>query len=169
MVKKVAADIRKKELEAFLSKHKHKVLTYPKANIYIMQGAQYNESEFHIAEKLAKAGMHVLFPNQGDLGTKRKYDVLLYDSKIYVQKKVELKTLFGDTAETVKKQLISGAGQADFIAYDIQSGIKKNWLIKGLRGGWSDNLITIMLNYRGQWYQFEKKDIFNNNIYKIIK
>ena len=169
MVKKVAFGIRKREFEEFLSKHAHKVLTYPKANIYIMQGAQYNESELHIAEKLAKAGQHVLFPNQAALGTKRKYDVVLYDAKIYVQKKVELKTLFGSTAETVKRQLISGSGQADFIAYDIQSGIKKNWLIEGLRSGWSGNLKAVMLSYKGQWYQLNRKLVFSEAIYKALK
>jgi hypothetical protein len=170
-LRKISApmDIRKKELEAFLSKHKHKVLTYSKANIYIMQGAQYNESEFHIAEKLAKAGWHVLFPNQGDLGKGRKHDVLLCDSKTYVQQKVELKSLFGYTAEAVKSQLICGSGQADFIAYDIQSGIKKKWLIEGLRSGWSEDLKAVRLNYRGQWYQLNRKIVFSNEIYKALK
>ena len=57
------------------------------------------------------------------------------DAKTYIKRKVELKVLFGETAETVKKQLISGSGQASVVAYDIQSGIKKNWLIEGLRSG----------------------------------
>ena len=36
---------------------------------------------------------------------------------IFSEKK-QAKTLFGETAETVKKQLISGSGQASVVAYD---------------------------------------------------
>jgi len=162
-------EIRKKELEAFLSKHKHKVLTCAKANIYIMQGAQYNERELHIAEKLTKAGFHVLFPNQGDLGRGRKYDVVLYDTKTYVQQKVELKSLFGSTAETVTRQLISGSGQASVVAYDIQSKIKKRLLIQGLKDGWSKNLQNVMLSYKGQWYEFDRKKLFDGWLKENLK
>ena len=93
----------------------------------------------------------------------------LYDAKTCIQQKVELKVLFGTTAKTLESQLISGSGQASVIAYDIQSNIKKNWLVEGLRSGWNENLRTVMINYKGQWYQFDKKDVFDENIYKILK
>ena len=174
MVKKVSIPIRKKGLENFLANNIHKAFTYKtasdkKINIWVMAGANYDATEFHIAEKLARAGQHIIFPNQGDLGAGRKNDVYLYDSKTFIQRKVELKVLLGETAETVKKQLISGSGQASVVAYDIQSGIKKNWLIEGLRSGWSDDLKVILLNYKGQWYQLDKKNLFSETIYRIVR
>lgn len=173
MAKKVAPALRKRGLEAFLSRHEHRTIACHggslSANIYVMRGAQHNESELHIAEKLAKAGLHVLFPSQGDLGRGRRHDVLLYDAKTYAQQKVELKSLFGSTAETVKKQLISGSGQAAVIAYDIQSRIKKSWLIQGLRRGWNDNMRTLLLNYKGQWYQIDSNLLFSDSIYRFLK
>lgn len=173
MAKRVAPAIRKRGLEYFLSKNEHKTFIVQggkvKANIYVMQGAQYNERELHVAEKLTKAGFHVLFPCQGDLGRGRKHDVMLYEVNTYIQHKVELKSLFGSTAETVKQQLISGSNQARKIAYDIQSNIKKSWLIEGLRSGWSNKLKVVLLNYKGQWYQLGKKEVFSETIYKILK
>ena len=174
MVKRVSVSIRKQGLENYLANNTHDVFEYQtksgiKTNIWTIEGAQFDATEFHTAEKLARSGQHVLFPNHGALGTGRKNDVYLYDAKTYIQQKVELKALFGDTAETVKSQLASGSGQANVIAYDIQSNIKKMWLIDGLRKGWAKELKTVMLNYRGQWYQFDKKDIFSDVAYKILK
>jgi hypothetical protein len=134
-----------------------------------MEGAVYTETEFHITGKLARAGYHVVFPNKGDLGKGRKNDVYLYDAKTYIQQKVELKSLFGHTADAVKSQIISGSGQAGIIAYDIQSNIKKNWLIEGLRSGWSNNTKTILLSWKGQWYQISKVLLFTQDIYHTLK
>jgi len=174
MVKKVSIPIRKKGLVNFLANNIHKAFTYKtvsgkKTSIWAIQGADYSDTEFQIAEKLARSGQHVLFPNQGDLGKGRKNDVYLYDAKTYVQQKVELKYLSGTTAVTVKNQLIGGSGQANIIAYDIQSNIKKNWLIEGLRSGWNSNLKTVMLNYKGQWYQVDYDLLFSDSIYTFLK
>jgi hypothetical protein len=66
--------------------------------------------------------------------------------------------------------MINGSGQAPVIAYDIQSGIKKNWLIEGLRSGWTKKgLREVMLNYKGQWYIIDYDLLFSDNIYKFIK
>jgi hypothetical protein len=174
LAKRVAPTIRKKGFGNFLAHNKHKVLNYTtgsgkSTSIYVMEGARYNEQELHISEKLAKSGYHVLFPNKGDLGKGRKNDVYLYDAKTYVQQKVELKSLFGETAETIKSQIISGTGQAGVIAYDIQSNIKKQWLIQGLRGGWSKGLKSVMVNWKGQWYNIYKDILFSEEIYHILK
>jgi hypothetical protein len=174
LAKRAVPVIRKKGFENFLAHNKHEVFNYKtesgkKADIYVMEGARYNEQEFHISGKLAKAGYHVVFPNKGDLGKVRKNDVYLYDIKTYAQKKVELKSLFGDSMDTVKSQIISGTGQAGIIAYDIQSGIKKQWLIQGLRGGWSNDLKTVMINWKGQWYNIHKDILFTKEIYRILK
>ena len=174
IIKKVAPEIRKKILENYLANNEHETIEYKtingkKTNIWVIVGARYDATEFHIAEKLARSGQHILFPNHGALGDGRKNDVYLYDSKTYVQRKVELKALFGETAEALKSQIISGSGQASIIAYDIQSNIKRNWLVKGLRGGWSKNLKSVMLNYKGQWYQFDENDVYGDDIYVILK
>ncbi|MDR0863388.1 MAG: hypothetical protein LBO74_00465 [Candidatus Symbiothrix sp.] len=158
--KKAVPEVRKKGFENYLKYNKYKVFEYKEGNIYVIQGAKYNESEFHIAEKLVKAGYHVLFPNEGDLGGGRKNDLYLYDTKTYIQTKAELKSLFGNTAQSVRSNLISGSGQASVIVYDIQSNIKKNWLIAGLRSGWSEEIKRVMLNWHGQWYEINKEFAF---------
>jgi hypothetical protein len=174
LAKKVAPAMRKKGLENYLKDNRHESYTYrtqsgKRTYIYVIHGADYNKSEFHIAEKLAKSGQHVLFPRQGDLGKKRKNDVFLYDSKTFAQQKVELKSLFGDTAESVKSNLISGSGQASVIAYDIQSTIKKNWLVDGLRTGWTKDTKRVMLNWKGQWYDVKKTVLFTQAIYDLLR
>jgi hypothetical protein len=86
-----------------------------------------------------------------------------------IQQKVELKSLFGHTAEAVKNQIISGSRQAGIIAYDIQSNIKPHWLIQGLRNGWSNDHKTVMLSWKGLWYQLDKKTVFSDNIRDVLK
>jgi hypothetical protein len=174
MVKKVSIPVRKKGLENYLANNRHETFEYKtvsgiKANIWVIKGAKHDDTEFHTAEKLARAGNHVLFPSQIDLGQGRKNDIYLYDAKTFIQQKVELKALFGETAEVIKSQIVSGSGQASVIAYDIQSNIKKMWLIDGLRGGWNKNLKTVFLNYKGQWYQLNSKIVFSEEIYKVLK
>jgi hypothetical protein len=158
--KKIFGGIRKDSLENYLKNNEHLVFEYKEGNIYVIQGAKYDKREFHIAEKLVRAGYHVLFPNEGDLGKGRKNDVYLYDTQTYMQMAAELKSLFGDTAESVKSNLISGSGQASIIVYDIQSNIKKQWLIKGLRNGWSDGTKKVMLNWKGRWCEIDKRHVF---------
>lgn len=168
MGKKVSEKVKKQLFNHYLKNNEHKVYKYKKGNVYAMSHAEFNDTEFHVAEKLAKAGYHVVFPNQSDLGKGRKNDVFVYDTKTYFQRRVEIKSLFGDTADTVKKQIISGTGQAGIIAYDIQSGIKRNWLIKGLREGWSKDTKSVLVNWKGQWYEIDKEDLFSQDIYKTL-
>lgn len=167
--KKAAPAIRKRGFETYLSRNNHQVYSYEQGNIYVMSGAKYNETEFHIAEKLTTAGYHIMFPNAGDLGKTRKNDVYLYDTKIYVQYKAELKSLFGTTADVVKSRLICGAEQASIIVYDVQSSISTQWFIKGLRQGWSRNIRKILVNWHGRWHEFKKDDVFSREIHKILK
>ena len=108
-------------------------------------------------------------PQVNDLGKGRKNDVYLYDAKTYIQRKVELKSLSGYTAETIKKQLISGSGQAGIIAYDIQSNIKKMWLIDGLRKGWGSDTKKIILNYKGQWYEIDRSKLYDDWLEKNLR
>ena len=174
IVKKISPDVRKKILDNYLANNNHETFTYKtvsgiNTNIWVIDGARYEGFEFHIAEKLAKSGQHVLFPNHGAFGNERRNDVFLYDAKTYIQQKVEMKALFGETAEALRSQLISGSGQAGVIAYDIQSNIKKMWLIDGLRKGWSKNTKKVLINYRGQWYQIEHDLLFSDNIYMFLK
>ncbi|WP_418894225.1 hypothetical protein [Limibacterium fermenti] len=166
--KKVSSKIKKEGLETYLGNNAHETFDYGKGKIYTMEGSEYNPAEFHIAEKLEKAGNHVIFPNQGDLGKGRKSDIWIYDAKTYYQRQVEMKSLFGNSYETVSKQLSSGSGQSSIVAYDIQSGIKKNWLIKGLREGWSKNTRAVLLNWKGQWYELSKKKIFSDEIHRLL-
>ena len=73
MVEKVTPGIRKKAIENYLKHNEHDTFKYKTksgldTNIWDIHGSEYNLTEYHIAEKLAKSGQHVLFPNQGDLG-----------------------------------------------------------------------------------------------------
>jgi hypothetical protein len=70
--KKSTSTIREKGFKNYLKHNKHNVFEYQEGNIYVIMGAKYNKTEFHIAEKLTKAGYHVLFPNDGDMGKGRK-------------------------------------------------------------------------------------------------
>ena len=158
--KKVVPAIRKKGFENFLLQNEHRVYLYKNGNIYVMNGAKYNDTEFHIAKKLAAVGYYVIFPNSGDLGKGRRNDVYLYDINTHLLHKAELKSLFGNTAESVRNNLIYGSGQAPVIVYDVQSGIKRIWLIEGLRTGWNGNLRFILLNWSGQWYEINKDNVF---------
>jgi len=174
MVKKVAPQIRKQALENFLSHNNHETFEYKtisgeKTNIWVVEGARYDTTEFHIAEKLAKSGQHVLFPRQGDLGTGRRNDIFLYDAKTFIQQKVELKALFGETAESLRSQIESGTAQASVIAYDIQSNIKKMWLIDGLRKGWGKETKKVLLNYKGQWYEVNRERVYNDWLERNLK
>ena len=174
IVKKVSRAVKKKALENYLKHNEHKEFNYKtknggKANIWTVNGSEYNETEFHIAEKLARSGQHVLFPKQSDLGKERKNDVYLYDAKTYIQQKVELKALFGEAADTITSQLLSGSGQASVIAYDIQSNIKKKWIIKGLRDGWTKNIKKVLLNYKGQWYEIDREKVFDDWLDKNLR
>ncbi|MDR0866710.1 MAG: hypothetical protein LBO74_17515, partial [Candidatus Symbiothrix sp.] len=47
--KKAVPAVRKKGFENYLRNSKYKVFEYKEGNIYAIQGAKYNESEFHIA------------------------------------------------------------------------------------------------------------------------
>ncbi len=168
MVKKISVKIKKQGLENYLRQNEHSVFKFKNGNVYTLKGSKYNDAEFKTAEKLAKTGYHVVFPKQGDLGDGRKNDVYIYDAKKYIQRKVELKSLYGETAERVKNQIISGSGQAEVIAYDIQSGIKRNWLIKGLREGWNSDTKSVLINWKGQWYEINKEKLFDQSIYKML-
>ena len=166
MVKKVAPSIRKAGLENYLKHNEHETEVFKtksgiKTNIWTVKGSKYEEFEYHIAEKLAKSGQHVLFPDKGDLGNGRRNDVFLYDAKTYYQQKVEFKSLFGDSYEAIKSNMISGSEQSSIIAYDIQSNIKKIWLIKGLKHGWTKSMKKVMINYNGQWYEFDRNRLYD--------
>jgi hypothetical protein len=171
---RAAPHLRRRGLENYLLHNAHLTYEYQTvrkvpAFIYVMDGADCDVHEFHIAEKLAKSGYHILFPSRGEMGKGRRNDVFLYDIKTFIQLKVELKVLFGQTAEVVASRIRSGSGQADIIAYDIQSNIKKSWLITGLRNGWSGNLQRVLLNWHGRWYDIKKEIIFDPAIHQLLK
>ena len=167
--KRKDAVYRKQYFGHYFLRNHHRLFEYPNGNIYVLKGAVYSDTEFHVAEKLTKAGYHVVFPGQGDLGKGRKHDVFLYDSKTFIQQKAELKSLFGNTARRVKEQLIYGSGQASIVVYDVQSNISPLWLKEGLKQGWSKNLYKILINWKGQWYEVNKDKLYNGWIERQIK
>jgi len=174
MVKKVAPSIRKAGLENYLKHNEHETEVFKtkrgiKTNIWTVKGADYEDFEYEVAKKLAKSGQHILIPNRGGFESGRRNDVFMYDAKTYMQQKVELKSLFGSSYEAVKSNMISGSGQSNIIAYDIQSNIKLHWLVDGLRHGWGKNLKSVMINYNGQWYQFNKNEVHGNMIYDTLR
>ncbi len=72
---------RRQCFERYFSNAMCRLFEYLDGNIYVLAGAVYSDTEFHVAEKLTKTGYHVIFPGQKDLGKGRKHDVFLYDKK----------------------------------------------------------------------------------------
>ena len=147
-------------------------------DVFYMEGAAYNQTEKQTAEKLTKAGYFVVFPSGQHIreikikendASERKNDVYIYDKKTYKQKKVDLKTTNGASIETISRHITSGSGQAPVIAIDIIGDISKQNLIKAIRAGWAKETKTLMVNYRGQWYELDKEKVFSGWIFDNIK
>ncbi len=143
-----------------------------------MLGSKFNETELQTAQKLTKAGYYVVFPSEGSIkkikiltgdSNPRINDVYLYDKKSFIQRKVEIKTINGGSIATIKNHIISGSGQSGILAIDIVSFTSKENVINGLRAGWSKDLKTILLNYRGQWYDLDKNKVFSRWIIDNLK
>ena len=147
-------------------------------DVFLMKGANYSDIEKQSAIKLTKAGFYVVFPGKGQIKKikvlenstdKRKNDVYIYDKKTYNQSKVDLKTINSGSIKILAEHIISGSGQAPVIVLDIQGGTNRWNLIKGIRRGWTDDTKRILLNWRGQWYQLKKEQVYSDYLEKTIK
>ena len=147
-------------------------------DVFLMKGANYSDIEKQSAIKLTKAGFYVVFPSKGQIKEiktlenstdARRNDIYIYDKKTYNQSKVDLKTVNSGSKKTIAAHILSGSGQAPVIALDIQSGTNRWNLIKGIRSGWGDDTKRILLNWKGQWYQLDKNQVFGNYIETVIK
>jgi hypothetical protein len=143
-----------------------------------MTGSEYNQTEKQTAIKLTKADYLVVFPNKGHINRikkmegdtgKRKNDVYIYDKKTYMQRKVDLKTCGTPSAKAIREHIISGSGQAPVIVLDIMGKTFAENIIKGFRRGWSDNTKSVLLNYKGQWYELDRDKVFSKWIKENIK
>ncbi|MDR2652255.1 MAG: hypothetical protein LBC68_08075 [Prevotellaceae bacterium] len=171
---RVAPQLRKIAFERMIANEKHD----RKGDVFYLAGAKYNRTEQQTAQKLARADYYVVFPNkeqinkikaiENDTG-KRINDVYVYDKKTYIQRKVELKTINGASAEAISSQIISGSGQSSIIAIDIIGNISKHDLIDAIRAGWTNKTKILMINYRRQWYEIEHDLLFSKSIYRFIK
>jgi hypothetical protein len=141
-----------------------------KDDVFYMKNAVYNPTEKQIAKKLAKAGYYVVFPNNQQIkdiklmennASARKNDVYVYDKTTYAQKKIDLKSSGEPSVKSIAYHISSGSGQAPVIALDITGKISKRNLIAGIRSGWSTGIKEILINYRGQWYEINKKRAFD--------
>jgi hypothetical protein len=141
-------------------------------DVIFMKGAEYNETEKQTADKLTKAGFYVVFPSSGQIKaikkidadeSVRKNDVYIYDKKTYNQRKVDLKTVRGASLKTIINHIASGSGQAPVVVLDITGNISKHKLIDAIRSGWTKNTKTILLNYKGQWHEIDKKRAYDKH------
>ena len=142
-----------------------------KGNVYYMKGAEYNKTEEHIASKLEKAGYLIVFPNKGQINqikelendnTLQKNDVYLYDKKTYYQQKADLKAVSKGSVDAIKNHITKGSKQAPVIVIDIPA-IALRWnVIRGIKDGWTKDTKTILLNWRGQWYEIDKDKVFSH-------
>jgi hypothetical protein len=171
---KTAPQLRKIAFDLAMKNERYK----RENDVFYMDGSVYNRTEKQTAEKLTKAGYYVVFPSghhikqiklkENDI-TDRKNDVYIYDKKTYKQRKVDLKTVNGAAPESISQHIISGSGQAPVIAIDIIGNINKQNLIKAIRSGWAKETKIVIVNYRGQWYELDKKKVFGNWIDENIK
>ena len=137
----------------------------------VMVGAKPTETELHTAGKLvrAKNGYNTIFISQHQvegikkiLGIKNKTnaDILLVDKKTFVSRLADIKTVGNASRETIKAHIMKGSEQAPVVVLDIQGQVKRFDLIKGIRDGWCKNTKSVILNYKGQWYEISKREVF---------
>jgi hypothetical protein len=173
---KVSIQIRKLAFENMLKSEQYK----RKGDVFFMNGKTPLKHEQQTASKLSKGkdGYYVVFPSGGQIKqikiiegdkSKRSNDVYLYDKNTYIQRKAELKTLGNPSVETIAAQISSGSGQASVVVLEITGKISKIDLINGIRSGWTKDTKIILLNYRGQWYEIDKKKVFGDWINVYIK
>jgi hypothetical protein len=166
MRNKVTPKMRKIAFEKMLKSEEYT----EEKGVYFMKGAAYSETEKQTAIKLSKEGYHVVFPSERQIkGIKKTTndnsdsinDVYLYDKKTYLQRKADIKTIHGASPETISKHIIKGSQQAPVVVMDITGNISKYKLIEGIRSGWTKNTKIIIFNYKGQWYEVTKKNVYN--------
>jgi len=171
---KISARVKEKAFNRMLKQEAHT----RDGDVIFMQGAKFNETEAQTAKKLTSAGYYVVFPGEGQIKLLKKSkaetgnrmnDVFAFDKKTFFARKIELKTVFGGAKETIKERMISGSGQAPVIVLDIQGGTSRNNLIQGIREGWNINLRSVLVNWKGQWYEIDKDLLFSKGIYEVIK
>jgi hypothetical protein len=140
-------------------------------DVFYMNGARYNETESQTAQKLAKAGYWVIFPGKGQIKAikdlekatdNRENDIYLFHKKSYKQYKVDIKSSGEPSIKSIGHHIASGSGQAPVIALDITGNISKKKLITAIRTGWTNGTKTILLNYKGKWYELDKKKVFGD-------
>jgi hypothetical protein len=167
MRKNVAPQLRKFAFERMIAGEQF----IREGDVFYMNGAEYDSTESQTAQKLVKAGYFVVFPGRGQIKaikkaendtSKRKNDCYLYDKKTYAQSKIDLKSSGEPSVESIAYHISSGSGQAPVIALDITGKISKKNLIKGIRSGWTNDTKRVLLNYKGQWYELNKKKAFDD-------
>ena len=163
-------NLNKRE-QAFHSMLRSEIHKTDKGGAIIMLGAKPTKTEIQTANKLvqAKNGYNTIFlsPHQISklkdmLGIKNKTnaDVLLVDRKSYVARLADLKTIGSASRETIKAHLMKGSEQAPVVVLDIQGQVKRFDLINGIRDGWCKDMKSVLLNYKGQWYEIDKDSAF---------
>jgi hypothetical protein len=73
-----------------------------------------------------------------------------------------LKTSGEPSVESIAYHISSGSGQAPVIVLDVTGKISKKNLIKGIQSGWANDAKRILINYKGQWYELNKKKVFGD-------
>ena len=161
----------KKREQAFHSMLRSEIHKTDKGGAIIMLGAKPTKTEIQTANKLvqAKNGYNTIFlsPHQISklkdmIGIKNKTnaDVLLVDRKSYVARLADLKTIGSASRETIKAHLMKGSEQAPVVVLDIQGQVKRFDLINGIRDGWFKDTKSVLLNYKGQWYELSRELTF---------
>jgi hypothetical protein len=166
MRRKAAPQLRKIAFERMIAKEQF----IREGDVFYMSGAEYDDTESQTAQKLTKAGYFVVFPGKGQIKAikklegdtgKQKNDCYIYDKKTYAQSKVDLKSSGQPSVESIAYHISSGSAQAPVIVLNITGKISKRHLIAGIRSGWINDTKRVLLNYKGQWYELNKKKAFD--------
>jgi hypothetical protein len=162
---KVVSQLREKAFKNMLENEEY----VQDGNVYYMKGSVHSAQEEQTAIKLWKADYYVVFPGKGHIKeikmlendkTLYENDVYLYDRKTFYQQKADLKSVNGGSLDAIKNHIIDGSEQANVIVMDIPAKTSNLNVIKGIRLGWAKNTKTVLLNWKGQWYEIEKDNAY---------
>ena len=172
---KVAPVIRKAAFNKYLKQNRHSVVFENKkrgTKLFAIEGAEYNEDELATFIKLVNAKKNVVIPNRGAFKKgSSKNDGFIVDPKTFYSEAIEVKTIKESGArETFIKQLAKAGGQSKIIVVDVIPQISIGTLRDNLRASWDDDMKKVLVYYRRQFREIDKKKLFNDaEIEKLLK
>ena len=163
---KVTPQIRERAFNNMLKNEEY----FREGDVFYMKGSDVNKAEEQTAIKLGKAGYYVVFPGKGQKKQIKKLendktlcnnDAYIYNKETFYQQKTDIKAVNGGSIEAIKEHISQGSKQAPVVVIDMPATTSRWNVINGIRLGWDkDNTKTILLNWKGRWYNIDKNRAF---------